>query len=98
METIKLTKADIEQITSKYLKQVRKARQELKYNRKNFWKKNNVNFTNNLKTLISFFEFPKDWVVNTVASRFLIDKEVMPYDPDVWSFSDIVSATKDMGP
>jgi len=84
-------------LNGRYLRQVKKARQELKYNRKNFWKKNRLNFLNNIKTLISFFPFPEKWIVNTVASRFLIDKEVMPYDPDVWSFSDVISATKDIG-
>ncbi len=89
--------SNIEQINNKYLKQIKKARHELKYNRKEFWKKNQVNFLNNIKTLISFFEFPEKWIVNVIASRFLIDREVMPYDPDVWSFSDVISATEDVG-
>ncbi|MBS3078490.1 hypothetical protein J4218_00030 [Candidatus Pacearchaeota archaeon] len=84
-------------IDSKYLRQIKKARSELKYNRKNFWKKNQVNFLNNIKTIISFFEFPEKWTVNVIASRFLLDKESMPYDNDVWSFSDVVSATEDIG-
>ncbi len=86
-------------INSKYLKQIKKARQELKYNRKNFWQKNKVNFLNNLKTLISFFPTPSGWRVNVVASYFLLDKEgpSMPYDDDVWSFVDIVGATKNQG-
>lgn len=86
-------------INSKYLKQIKNARQELKYNRKNFWKKNKVNFTNNLKTLISFFPTPEGWRVSVVASYFLLDKEgaSMPYDNDVWSFVDIVGATKKQG-
>ncbi len=87
------------QINNKYLKQIKKARQELKYNRKNFWQKNKVNFLNNLKTLVSFFEFPKGWKVNVVASYFLLDKDTrsMPYDNDVWCFVDIVTASENQG-
>ena len=86
-------------INVRYLKQIKKARQELKYNRKNFFRKNKVNFTNNLKTLISFFKFPEGWRINIVASYFLLDKDgaSMPYDYDVWSFVDIVGATKNQG-
>lgn len=89
----------INQINNKYLKQIKKARQELKYNRKNFWQKNKVNFLNNLKTLVSFFNFPKDWKVNVVASYFLLDKDTrsMPYDNDVWCFVDIVAASEKQG-
>lgn len=89
----------INQINSKYLKQIKKARQEIKYNRKNFVKKNKVNFLNNLKTLVSFFDFPEGWKVNVVASYFLLDKDTrsMPYDTDVWSFVDIVAATENQG-
>jgi hypothetical protein len=95
MET--LDKNTLESVNTRYLKQIKKARQELKNNRKNFWKKNQVNFLNNIKTIISFFEFPEKWTVNAIASRFLMDREVMPYDPDVWSFSDVISATDDIG-
>lgn len=87
----------IETMDSKYLKQVKKARLELKNDRKNFWNKNSVNFRNNIKNLVSFFEFPKKWNVSIVASRFLLDKHTMPYDLDVWSFSDVVGATEDQG-
>ncbi len=89
----------INQINSKYLKQIKKSRQELKYNRKNFTQKNKVNFLNNLKTLISFFNLPENWKVNVVASYFLLDKDTksMPYDNDVWCFVDIVAATENQG-
>jgi hypothetical protein len=69
----------------------------LKSDRPDFWKKNRVNFKNNIKTLIGFYKFPEDWVVNTIASNFLMDNEAMPYDTEVWSFSDVVSATKEQG-
>ncbi len=81
----------------KFLRQVRKARQEIKSDRPDFWKKNRINFKNNIKTLIGFYKFPEGWVVNTIASNFLMDKESMPYDIDVWSFSDVVSATEGQG-
>jgi len=89
----------INQINSKYLKQIKKSRHEIKYNRKNFVQKNNVNFLNNLKTLISFYDFPKNWKVNVVASYFLLDKDgkSMPYDTDVWSFVDVVAASENQG-
>lgn len=87
----------IELLNSKYLKQLKKARLEIKNDRKNFWNKNSVNFRNNIKNLISFFKFPEGWGVNIIASRFLLDRFTMPYDKDVWSFSDIVAATKNLG-
>ncbi len=89
----------INQINNKYIKQIKKSRQELKYNRKNFVQKNKVNFLNNLKTLVSFFEFPEGWKVNVVASYFLLDKDTrsMPYDNDVWCFVDIVAASENQG-
>lgn len=81
----------------KFLRQVKRARQEIKSDRPDFWKKNRVNFKNNIKTLIGHYKFPEGWIVNTIASNFLLDKEAMPYDMDVWSFSDVVSATKEQG-
>jgi len=82
----------------RFLRQVKKARNELKYDRRNFWSKNRVNFRNNIKALVSFFKFPEGWTVNVIASRFLLDRPMtMPYDQDVWSFSDVVSATKIQG-
>jgi hypothetical protein len=88
----------MEQI-NKFLRQIKKARQEIKYNRKNFWNKNKVNFLNNLRTLISFFPYPEGWRVSVIASYFLLDKEgiSLPYDNDVWSFVDIVGATPNQG-
>jgi hypothetical protein len=82
---------------NRYLKQLKKARHELKYNRKEFWNKNRVNFSNNIKTLVSFFNFPEGWTVSIIASRFLLDRQTLPFDKDVWSFSDVVGATKAQG-
>jgi len=82
----------------KFLKQVKRARNDLKFDRKNFWSKNRVNFRNNIKTLVGFFEFPKGWNVSVIASTFLLDRPMtMPYDKDVWSFSDVVAATESQG-
>lgn len=81
----------------KFLKQIKKARHEIKYNRAEFWNKNRVNYKNNIKTITSFFKFPDNWNVNIIASTFLLDKFTMPYDKEVWSFSDVVAATKDQG-
>jgi len=82
---------------NKFLKQVKRARQELRYSRPGFWSKNRINFKNNIKTLTSFFKFPTGWKVDIIASKFLMDKPSMPYDLDVWSFSDVVSATPKQG-
>lgn len=87
----------IEALDVKISRQLKKIRHEIKYNRRDFWNKNRVNFRNNLKTLVSFFKFPEKWNVNIIASRFLLDKPVMPYDMEVWSFSDVVAATKNQG-
>ena len=82
----------------RFLKQVKKIRQELKYNRENFWSKNKGNFRNNLKTLASFFPAPEGWTLSIIASTFLLDRgEIMPYDKDVWSFVDVVSGTEAQG-
>lgn len=87
----------IKELEEKIIKQLGKCRQDLKYNRKNFWNKNKINFRNNIKTLVSFFKFPEEWTVNIIASRFLLDKHDMPYDKDVWSFSDLLGATDKQG-
>jgi hypothetical protein len=87
----------VSELNNKFLKQVKKARIEIKNDRKNFWNKNSVNFKNNIKILTGFFKFPEGWNVNIIASNFLLDKPSMPYDLDVWSFSDVVSATKEQG-
>jgi hypothetical protein len=87
----------ITELDSKFLKQLKKARLEIKNDRKNFWNKNRVNFRNNIKNITSFFKFPENWNVNIIASTFLLDKHTMPYDKDVWSFSDVVAATKEQG-
>src|SRR4030042_504237 len=82
---------------NKFLKQVKRARQEIRYHRPDFWSKNRINFKNNIKTLVSFFKFPAGWQVDVIASKFLMDKPSMPYDLDVWSFSDVISATPKQG-
>ena len=81
----------------RFLRQIKKARNDIKVDRKNFWSKNRINFKNNIKTLISFFTFPEGWTVNVIASSFLLDKPGLPYDKDIWSFSDVVSATENQG-
>jgi hypothetical protein len=87
----------INELNDKFFKQLKKARLDIKNDRKNFWNKNSVNFRNNIKNIVSFFKFPAGWNVSIIASRFLLDKRSMPYDKDVWSFSDVVAATKNMG-
>ncbi len=82
---------------NKFLRQVKRARHEIKTDRKDFWNKNRTNFRNNVKTLISFFKVPEGWEISVIASNFLLDKPSMPYDLDVWSFSDVVCATKKQG-
>lgn len=84
--------------SDKFFKQIKKARQELKYNRSNFWTKNKDNFRNNIKTLCGYFPAPTGWNLNIIAAHFLLDRgEGMPYDRDVWSFSDVVSGTESQG-
>jgi hypothetical protein len=85
--------------TERFLRQIKKARQELKYNRANFWTKNKDNFRNNIKTLCGFFPAPQGWNLNIIASHFLLERVEtgMPYDRDVWSFSDVVSGTESQG-
>ena len=87
----------IQELETKVFKQLQKVRNEIKINRKEFWAKNRTNFKNNIKNLVSFFKFPEKWRVNVSASTFLLDKQVLPYDKDVWSFSDVVSATEEQG-
>ena len=97
IQTENITKNQIEIMSAKYLKQLKKARFEIKNDRKNFWNKNSVNFRNNIKNLISFFKFPEKWKVSIIASRFLLDRFTMPYDKDVWSFSDVLGASENQG-
>lgn len=82
---------------NKFLRQLKKTRKELKYNRKEVWSKNKVNFRNNIKSITSVFNFPEGWNISIIASRFLLDRHTLPYDRDVWSFSDLIGATKNQG-
>ena len=58
----------------RFLRQIKKARMEIKLKRPDFWSKNRINFKNNIKTLTSFFKSPEGWNLSVIASSFLLNK------------------------
>ena len=79
------------------LKQIPKIRKKLLKNRKKFWKDNKRNFKKNIKLLVNGAELPKRWKIYIVASNFLFDKKVFPFDYDSWSATNLISATNKQG-
>lgn len=76
------------------LKQIPKIRKRLLKNRKKFWRDNKKNFKRNIKLLVNGAELPKRWKIYIVASNFLFDKKIFPFDYDSWSATNLISATK----
>lgn len=80
-----------------FLKEIKKYRRALKENRTNFWKKNKKNFENNIKRIIKSQKLPRSWKIYIVASNFLSDKKILPFDYDSWSSVNLIAATKKQG-
>lgn len=80
-----------------FLKQIKQSRNKLKYDRKNFWQENKINFENNLKKIVKKLELPKSWKVYLVTSNFLSLKKILPFDDDSWNSTNLIAATKRQG-
>jgi len=81
------------------LKELLTCRKKIKANRKKFWEENKKNFETNIQKLVKLNQdkLPKGWKVYLVASSFLSDKEIKPYDYDAWSVTELVTATQRQG-
>lgn len=79
------------------LKQIPNIRRKLLKNRNKFWKDNKRNFKKNIQFLVNEAELPKRWKIYIVASNFLFDKKVFPFDYDSWSATNLISATNKQG-
>ena len=79
------------------LEQIPNIRRKLLKNRKKFWKENKKNFKKNIEFLVNKAELPERWKIYIVASDFLFDKKIFPFDYDSWSATNLISATKNQG-
>ena len=81
----------------KFLDLVYLSRKKLNGNRNVFWNENKKNFKKNIKKLISCYKVPKGWKIYVVASNFLFDRKIFPFDYDSWSSTNLIAATKKQG-
>lgn len=80
-----------------FQKEILHCRTKLKKNRKRFWENNKKTFCKNVVEILRSCELPKDWKTYVVASNFLSDKEILPFDYNSWSNVNLVAATKKQG-
>jgi len=71
---------------------IKKARESLLSNRQEFWENNLKNFPKNVKYLADKIGYPEGWKIYILASGFVTDKEIRPYEPDCFSIVLITSA------
>jgi hypothetical protein len=76
---------------------IKNARQRTRGNRAEFWDENKRNFKKNLKKIMEFYPLPEKWRLYLVASTFLFDEEIFPFDYDSWSSTNLIAATKKQG-
>ncbi len=83
-------------ITS-FQKEIFQCRKKLKKNRKPFWENNKRTFCKNIIADLKSCELPKEWKIYIVASSFLSEKKILPFDYDSWSTVNLIAATKKQG-
>lgn len=81
----------------KFSKQVKEERKYLNEPRAKFWERNKLNFERNVKNLLKSANLPLNWRVYPLATHFISDKEIMPYEYDSWSCVLLIAATKKQG-
>lgn len=79
------------------LKLIKLSIKKLKENRNVFWGENKRNFKKNIKKLMALYPMPKKWKVYFVASNFLFDKQIFPFDYDSWSSTNLIASTDKQG-
>jgi hypothetical protein len=81
----------------KFLDLIKKSREMLKEDRVSFWEENKKNFKKNVKKIIELYSDPKMWKLYILASNFLFDNDIFPFDYDSWSSTNLIAATKKQG-
>lgn len=76
---------------------IRKSRKLLRGNRLEFWEDNKKNFKKNIKKIMEMYPVQKKWKLYIVASDFLFDRKVFPFDYDSWSSTNLIAATNKQG-
>jgi len=79
------------------MEQIEKSREILKKGRIVFWEENKKNFKKNIKKISEFYPVPQKWKLYIVASNFLFDKQIFPFDYDSWSSTNLIAATNKQG-
>ena len=80
-----------------FLNQIEISRKIIEKNRKKFWEENKRDFKRNVKQIINNYSFPQNWKIYVVASNFLFDRKIFPFDYDSWSSTNLIAATKKQG-
>lgn len=81
----------------KYIELIEKSREKIKENRIEFWQDNKRDFKKNIKKIMAIYPVPEKWSLYLVASDFLFDEQVFPFDYDSWSSTNLIAATKKQG-
>ena len=76
---------------------LKKSRERVRKNRDEFWEENKRNFKKNIKKIMGLYPVPEKWRLYFVASNFLFDKEIFPFDYDSWSSTNLIAATNKQG-
>jgi hypothetical protein len=81
----------------RFIELIEKSREILNGDRIVFWEENKKNFKKNIKKIMEFHTVPEKWRLYLVASNFLFDKEIFPFDYDSWSSTNLIAATNKQG-
>jgi hypothetical protein len=81
----------------RFMWQIEKSREILKGERIVFWEENKKNFKKNIRKIMEFYPVPEKWRLYLVASNFLFDKQIFPFDYDSWSSTNLIAATNKQG-
>lgn len=81
----------------RFIELIAKSRERLRENRVAFWEDNKKNFKKNVKKIMDPLQLPEKWKLYLVASDFLFDTKIFPFDYDSWSSTNLIAATKKQG-
>ena len=84
-------------VENEFLDLIPLSRRKLKGPRGLFWEENKRGFKRNVKRIIDMHPVPQGWKRYVVASTFLFDKAIFPFDYDSWSSTNLIAATPKQG-
>lgn len=81
----------------RFAEMIPKSRERIRGNRVEFWEDNKRNFKKNIKKITSLYTIPDKWSLYLVASDFLFDEQIFPFDYDSWSSTNLIAGTRKQG-